>query len=141
MNAQKNQETNYYEMMNMPKVIINKKLTAYTISYIEVKNGVKSELKMNNPNVNNPFYLSIISNEESGKFIINNKNQTEDTLINFSYIYKEKNDNETTYHFLTNDRKNNLTYILRKGENDIVILELLDDNNNGITLLYTISKI
>jgi hypothetical protein len=48
MNAQKNQETNYYEMMNMPKVIINKKLTAYTISYIEVKNGVKSELKMNN---------------------------------------------------------------------------------------------
>jgi hypothetical protein len=43
-----------WDAMNLPKVIINKKYTSYTIAYATVENGIKKNIEYNSPNINNP---------------------------------------------------------------------------------------
>jgi hypothetical protein len=135
------QSDNYYEAMGFTKVVINKNHIAYTVSYSEKKNGVQHPLKMNNPNVNNPYNITISSNQNSGTIFINNQEQVEDIIINFTYIYKEKDRNSTTYHFLTDNDNYSASYNSQNTSNDSLLIFYDKDSQNGITIIYNIADI
>ncbi len=136
------QEDNVWELLNRPKVQINKDLVAYTISESSVKNGVQSKMKMNNPSFKNPYNIYIRSNESSGKLVINNKNTVEDISLDFKYIYNiPDNDNSKVYEFLMLDDRFTLRYYqMKDGSNDILYLSHHADKRNSIELYYTIAK-
>ena len=46
------------------RVFLNKKIISYTIYQKKIKNGIADEGKTNNPNENNPYNISISSNEK-----------------------------------------------------------------------------
>jgi hypothetical protein len=136
-------QDNYWELLGYPKVLINKKLTSYSIAYSTIKNGIEQELKTNKPSFDNPYYIQIFSNETSGKVIINNKYMTEDIVLKFKYIYKsnDKKDTENTmYYFLIEDERYNINYNVSKKHNHTLIITLKDDSKNSTTFMYTIAK-
>lgn len=127
--------------INLPKAIINKDLTAYTISSYSTKNGVQSKTKMNNPSFKNPYYISIKSNENSGTIRINNKNSIEDFNLPFSYIYKVKQTSDAIiYEFLSRDNPYVARYFVMDDTNDILLISYFKNENNSDTVMYTIAK-
>lgn len=140
LNAQKD---NTWELLNMPKVQINKDLVAYTISHSTMKNGVQSKVKTNNPSTKNPYFIFIRSDDTGGKIVVNNKKSTEDINLKFRYIYKiPESDNAKVYEFLMLDEKYTARYfVMQDGSNDILFLSYKRDSNNSVDMYYTISKI
>ena len=130
-----------WDAMNFPKVIINKKYVAYTFGYSTTKNGVESEIKYNTPTTENPFFITIMSDENGGKMTVTNKRVPEDIIINFKSIYKDTSDNKTVYHFATNDHRYNINFYLDSKTNDVIILSFNEDEKNSITYIYTLARI
>ena len=128
--------------INLPKAIINKDLTAYTISWYTTKNGVKSKTKMNEPSFENPYKITIKSSENTGSIKINNKKTIEDFNLQFSYIYKmvDETENITTYEFLARDDKYIARYFVLDDTNDILLISYSKNENNSETMMYTIAK-
>ncbi len=135
------QKNEFYEMMKYPKVSINEKLIAYTTTYQKKENGIKHEEQMNNPNVNNPYYISIISEDGFGQLKVRNGYYENSVVINFNLIYKNKEDGQTWYYFITDNPNYEVTYIDVKGSKDILFININEDKNNGVSLSYAISQI
>ncbi|RRQ48640.1 hypothetical protein DZC72_13210 [Maribacter algicola] len=127
--------------INLPKAIINKNLTAYTISSYTTKNGNKSKTKMNNPSLKNPYHIYIKSGENSGSIRINNKNTIEDFNLPFSYIYKIDESNDMiVYEFLSPDSPYAARYFVVNDSNDMLLITYFKNENNSETVMYTIAK-
>jgi len=126
--------------MGFPKAQINKSLVAYTISYSKTENGVELKTTTNSPSINNPYYITISSNENRGKIVVSNKNIMEDLIIDFTYIYREKDDENTNYWFLTNPLVFDAVYVSNSNWNDVLFITLKKDSKNEVTLRYTIAK-
>lgn len=137
------QEENTWELLNMPKVQINKDLVAYTISHSTMKNGVQSKVRTNNPSAKNPYYIFIRSDDTGGKIVINNIKSAEDINLKFKYIYKiPESDNAKVYDFLMlNENYTARYFVMQDGSNDILFLSYKKDSNNSVDMYYTISKI
>lgn len=135
------QEDNFYSMMGYPKVVINKDLTAYTVSTSIKKNGVELPIETNNPSVSNPYYILIKSNKSNGSITIRNKNHTEDLIIDFQYIYKVKKENSVSYYFLRENKSLQVVYITEPGTNNTLMIRNKTDSDNDVTYFYTISRI
>ena len=129
------------EVMNFPKVIINKKYVAYRFGYSTVKNGIQSEIKYNIPNTENPIFLTITSDENSGKMTVASKRMTEDIIVNFKAIYKDNYNGKIVYHFSTNDIRYNINFYLDPENNDTIILSFDQDKKNGISYIYTLARL
>ncbi|MCH4824558.1 hypothetical protein ML462_15400 [Gramella lutea] len=135
------QENEFYEMLRYPKVLINEDLVAYTVHFQETKNGVELEEQMNEPSINHPFNISIISKENNGLIRVDN-GDSKDIIIDFSYIYKgPEEDGTTMYHFNTKDEMYSATYFLNRDFNDFLTLEFNRDKNNRMSITYTISEL
>ncbi|WP_445738706.1 hypothetical protein [Mariniflexile sp.] len=131
-----------FESLKMPKVVINKNLVAYTTFYAKKTNGIEAESEMNNPNIKNPYYIYIKSNRNEGTIIIQNKNMTEDMIIDFQYIEKSKKQNKiTAYFFFTNNKKIEAIYNTVDGGHNMLTITYNYDSNNSETMQYVISKI
>ena len=135
------EEKNFYDMMGYPKVTLNKNVRAYTLSIKNKKNGIDGELKTIEPNINNPHYISLTSNKDYGQLTIKNKDY-KDIVIPFSKIYQGEHENgATTYYFVTENENYSIGYIDATNYNDTLIVELNQDSDNGIYIMYTISEI
>ena len=127
--------------IDLPKAIINKNLTAYTISSYTTKNGKNSKTKMNNPSFKNPYHIFIKSDENSGSLRINNKNRIEDFILPFSYIYKIDESNDMiVYEFLSQDSPYAARYFVVSDSNDMLLITYFKNENNSETVMYTIAK-
>lgn len=150
MNGQINKEVEefnaqaekYFESLKKPRVVINKNLVAYTTWYTEKINGIEPESEMNSPNLKNPYYINIKSNKYAGTIVIQNKNMTEDMIIDFQYIEKyEKKNKITTYFFITNNEKIEVIYNTVDGGHNMLTITYNIDPNNSKTIQYVISRI
>ncbi|MBZ9630541.1 hypothetical protein LB465_07090 [Salegentibacter sp. LM13S] len=128
------------------KTLMNENLEAYTVWTQQKRNGIELEPNMNNPSVDNPFYIIIKSDENSGWIRIRNKNNPDDIVINFDAIFKkEDEDGEGITHlFMINDP--DLEYDVFYSEeyytNDTLFISVHDKSDkNGITVQYTISEL
>lgn len=133
--------TSFYEAIGEP-VFINKKVIAYTFSQAEVKNGVTSELKMNKPNVHNPFNIFISSDENQATIRINNKNFREDLVYRYKKIYKMKSMDSTPHQYNFTNSQCNATYSVPQNSNEhqTLIIGCEDSNRNGLVVIFTISQ-
>ena len=135
------QEDEFYEMLQDPKVLITENLVAYTVQFQETKNGIEMEEQMNEPNLNNPFHISIISKENNGLIRVDN-GASKDIIIDFSLIYKgPEEDGSTMYHFITKDKMYRATYFKNTRFNDFLMLEFVPDKKNSMTISYTIAEL
>ncbi|MGV8914095.1 MAG: hypothetical protein ACOH1X_01465 [Kaistella sp.] len=134
--------TEFYEAIGKP-VLINKQVVSYTISHAEIKNGKNSEVKMNNPSVNNPYNIFITSDESKAIIRINNKNLREDMVYNFKKIYKilSKDSSPDQYNFTNSEC--NATYFVPKNieEHQSLIIGCENSSRNGLVLIFTISQL
>ncbi|XMO87169.1 hypothetical protein AAFN75_02550 [Algibacter sp. AS12] len=135
------EEKNFYEVMGYPKVSFNKNVRAFTVTIKNKKNGVIGKEKMNEPNINNPHFISLKSNNNPGILIVKNKNY-KDIVINFTKVYQgEYKDGSTPYYFVTENENYSIGYIEVVGSNDFLTVELNQDSENGMSINYTISEI
>lgn len=136
------EEKNFYDMMGYPKVSFNKNLQAYTVTIKKKENGVFGKEKMIEPKINNPHYISIKSDKNSGILTIKNKNYKKDIVIRFTKVYQGKyKDGNTPYFFITENKNYSIGYIEVIDSNDFLMIELNQDSENGISIDYTISEI
>jgi hypothetical protein len=134
-------EKNFFDAMRYPKVSFNKNARAYTVTIKNKNNGVNGKEKMIEPNINNPHYISIKSNKNSGILTIKNKN-LKDIVINFTKVYQgEFKDGRTPYYFVTENKNYSIGYIEAVGSNDFLMIELNKDSENGMSIDYTISEL
>lgn len=131
----------YFESMEMPKVLINKNLVAYTTFYSEKIKGVETESVMNKPNFKNPYHIYIKSNKNSGTITIKNKNMA-DMIIDFQYIEKSEKENKiTAYFFLVNNNNIEAIYNTVDGGHNMLTIKYNYDSNNSKIIQYVISQI
>lgn len=123
------------------RVFLNKKIISYTIYQKKIKNGIADEGKMNNPNENNPYNISISSNENSASIRVNNKSLREDLFYNFEKIYKLDEGENITYNFINNSKCNASLWIPKNNDHQTLIIDCKDSNKNGYLLMFTISKL
>lgn len=129
-------------MLKYPKVLINEKLLAFTVTYQETKDGNKLEEEMNEPNINKPYYISIITGKDYGQIKIVSDAYDDNLIFNFSYVYRgPRKDNTTLYHFNSPDRKFNAVYAQNIDFNDMLLITIPTSKRNSTNITYTISDL
>lgn len=129
-------------MLGYSKVTLNKNMRAYNVSYKEIKNSIEMGEKSFPLNVNNPHYISIKSNKNSGRITIKHKGYKKDIIIDLKTIYQGKyEDGQTPYYFIPKDENYSVSYIEVNGSNDFLFIQIKQGSNNELSIDYTISEI
>lgn len=128
-----------FENLFGPTVIINKTVTAYTYSVSKIKNDKADKGKLYS-DINIPIYIIIKSDKSSASIRINSKELREDIFMEFNCIHKNTGNDFIRYDFYGSKYISASYNIPKDGSHQDLYISSLDENNNGSSYYFTISK-